>query len=106
MTRLPEPGKDSGTWGTVLNDYLSVEHTGDGTLKKAADITQAKNDAATALSTAQSAGTNLTAHVNAVDPHAAASYAILAGGGRRIFVQSTDPAGSAQNGDIWIDTSV
>lgn len=33
MTRLPNPGSDSGTWGTLLNDYLGVEHNADGTLR-------------------------------------------------------------------------
>ena len=33
MTRLPQPGSDAGTWGQVLNDYLSVIHKTDGTLK-------------------------------------------------------------------------
>mgnify|MGYP001443968856 CR=1 FL=1 len=33
MPRLPIPGKDSGTWGTILNDYLSQSHNTDGTLK-------------------------------------------------------------------------
>jgi len=32
MPRLPKPGGDDGTWGQVLNDYLSVEHQSDGTL--------------------------------------------------------------------------
>ena len=31
-TRLPIPGNDDGTWGQVLNDFLSVEHNPDGTL--------------------------------------------------------------------------
>ncbi|HSD56026.1 MAG TPA: hypothetical protein VLA92_02635 [Candidatus Saccharimonadales bacterium] len=31
MARLPVPGDDSGTWGTLLNDFLSVEHNTDGT---------------------------------------------------------------------------
>jgi len=31
MARLPVPGNDSGAWGNVLNDYLSVEHNPDGT---------------------------------------------------------------------------
>lgn len=31
--RLPTPGSDDGTWGTVLNDYLGVVHNVDGTLK-------------------------------------------------------------------------
>ncbi len=33
MSRLPIPGADSGTWGSVLNDYLSQSHKADGTLK-------------------------------------------------------------------------
>ncbi len=33
MSRLPTPGSDSGTWGTILNDYLSVSLNPDGTLQ-------------------------------------------------------------------------
>ncbi len=33
MPRLPNVGDDSGTWGGILNDYLSVAHTSDGNLK-------------------------------------------------------------------------
>lgn len=33
MSRLPNPGSDSGAWGTILNDYLEVSHNADGTLK-------------------------------------------------------------------------
>ncbi|MFZ2544562.1 MAG: hypothetical protein WAW80_01155 [Candidatus Saccharimonadales bacterium] len=33
MPRLPQPGSDNGTWGTILNDYLSQTHTASGTLK-------------------------------------------------------------------------
>jgi hypothetical protein len=33
MTRLPTPGSDQGQWGDILNDYLSVSHTSDGSLK-------------------------------------------------------------------------
>ncbi|HJP96515.1 MAG TPA: glycosyl hydrolase family 28-related protein [Candidatus Saccharimonadales bacterium] len=33
MARLPNPGSDAGTWGTVLNDFLSVAHNSDGTLQ-------------------------------------------------------------------------
>lgn len=33
MARLPQPGGDNGTWGDVLNDYLSQVHKADGTLK-------------------------------------------------------------------------
>lgn len=33
MPRLPEPGKDAGTWGHVLNDFLGVAHDSTGALK-------------------------------------------------------------------------
>lgn len=33
MARLPSPGSDSGTWGTILNEFLEVAHESDGTLK-------------------------------------------------------------------------
>ncbi|HJQ08070.1 MAG TPA: glycosyl hydrolase family 28-related protein [Candidatus Saccharimonadales bacterium] len=49
MTRLPIPGSDSGTWGAILNDFLSVEHNEDGTLKDAArlaSVTGKADDAA------------------------------------------------------------
>ena len=36
--RLPTPGGDDGDWGSILNDFLSVEHNTDGTLKRSADI--------------------------------------------------------------------
>jgi hypothetical protein len=31
MARLPVVSSDDGTWGTILNEYLSVEHNSDGT---------------------------------------------------------------------------
>lgn len=52
MPRLPQSGQDAGTWGDILNDYLSVEHNSDGTLKKASDITSAKAAADQALAVA------------------------------------------------------
>lgn len=33
MARLPIPGSDAGSWGQILNDYLSQTHNTDGTLK-------------------------------------------------------------------------
>ncbi len=32
MARLPQVGGDSGSWGDILNDFLSVAHDDDGTL--------------------------------------------------------------------------
>lgn len=39
MARLPVPGQDDGVWGNVLNDFLTVEHNSDGTLKIRTDGT-------------------------------------------------------------------
>lgn len=39
MTRLPVPGSDDDKWGSILNDFLSVEHQVDGMLKIRTDGT-------------------------------------------------------------------
>jgi hypothetical protein len=41
MARLPTPGSDSGTWGDILNDFLSVEHDTVGKLKTGSGSTLA-----------------------------------------------------------------
>ncbi|MGH7196813.1 MAG: hypothetical protein ACREGJ_03555 [Candidatus Saccharimonadales bacterium] len=122
MPRLPVPGSDENTWGDILNEYLSVEHNSDGTLKPTGSLADKytkpaggipKSDLSsgvqTSLDAADTANTytdsEVASHASAADPHASAAYAIMVGGGRRIFVQATDPGGSAQNGDLWIDTS-
>jgi hypothetical protein len=33
MARLPVPGGDDGSWGEILNNFLSIEHNSDGTQK-------------------------------------------------------------------------
>ncbi len=47
MARLPVPGGDDGAWGTLLNDYLLVEHNPDGTHKggRLASLLVAASDA-------------------------------------------------------------
>jgi hypothetical protein len=39
MSRLPSPGSDDGAWGTILNDFLSVELDANGILKARTDGT-------------------------------------------------------------------
>ncbi|TAK89714.1 hypothetical protein EPO04_01250 [Patescibacteria group bacterium] len=39
MPRLPQPGQDNGTWGELLNEYLSVELDSAGNLKLRTDGT-------------------------------------------------------------------
>lgn len=36
MARLPIPGSDDGSWGTILNDFLEVAHNDDGSIKSSA----------------------------------------------------------------------
>lgn len=55
MSRLPEPGKDAGRWGDILNDFLLKEHNSDGSLKRTSDITTALSTAQTAQTTANAA---------------------------------------------------
>lgn len=43
MTRLPDPGGDSGIWGEILNEFLSVEHNSDGTLKASGSLAEKAN---------------------------------------------------------------
>lgn len=33
MARLPQPGADQGSWGEILNNFLSQAHSSDGALK-------------------------------------------------------------------------
>lgn len=51
MSRQPQPGSDNGTWGVVLNDYLSVAHGTDGTLN--AGIVTTTSIAANAVTNAK-----------------------------------------------------
>jgi len=41
VSRLPVVGQDDDIWGEILNDFLTVEHNNDGTLKKAGSIASA-----------------------------------------------------------------
>jgi hypothetical protein len=38
VARLPSPGGDNNTWGTILNEFLTVEHNADGTLKSSGSL--------------------------------------------------------------------
>ncbi|HSE29691.1 MAG TPA: hypothetical protein VLA77_03865 [Candidatus Saccharimonadales bacterium] len=45
MSRLPTPGSDNGTWGSVLNDFLLVSLNSDGTLRPSAVSNKADDSA-------------------------------------------------------------
>ena len=63
MARLPVPGSDDGTWGDLLNVFLSVEHNADGTLKTSGSLS-AKADTTTTITgtSSVSGGGNLAAN--------------------------------------------
>lgn len=62
MPRLPIPGSDGGQWGDILNEYLSVSHNNDGTIKPSALPPSQPNNGATGATgpngTAGSTGAN------------------------------------------------
>lgn len=51
MPRLPTPGKDAGSWGNLLNDFLSREHNPDGSLKRGPEIDELTSQTATLQAT-------------------------------------------------------
>lgn len=58
MTRLPIPGSDAGSWGTILNEYLSVALNADGSLK---DVAQSQVTGLTASLAAKANATRVIA---------------------------------------------
>ena len=54
VSRLPTPGGDPGSWGTVLNDFLLNVHNTDGTLKDGL-VSNAKLDSSLQTSLASAA---------------------------------------------------
>jgi hypothetical protein len=55
MARLPQPGADDGTWGDVLNDFLSQVHTPSGALKPDAVSASSLQDDSVTSTTLQDA---------------------------------------------------
>lgn len=80
MARLPNPGSDENTWGTILNDYLSVEHNADGTLKNAATKTYVD----TADITGPAAVTLTDAATIATDASLGSHFRVTLGGNRTL----------------------
>ncbi len=59
MARLPIPGSDDGAWGDILNDYLSVAHDTDGTIKASAvDASAIQDNSVTESKLNTGSGTN------------------------------------------------
>lgn len=100
MARLPQPGNDKGTWGSILNDFLSVEHNADGSQK---DIAQSK---VTGLS--DSLDTKQDALVSGTSLKTINSQSLLGSGNITITPGSGDvvgPASSVDNAIARFDTT-
>ncbi len=79
MTRLPQPGKDSGTWGDILNDYLSQSHKTDGSLKDNTVGTSQLKDNSVGAAQLQAASVGASQlQDNAVGPSQLATNAVTA----------------------------
>ena len=82
MARLPIPGADDGTWGDILNNYLSIEHNSDGTQKT---LNIAKGG--TGATTVEGARSNLG--INSNIP---------------LYIQGSNPGGSSPF--LWVQTGL
>ncbi len=43
MPRLPQIGTDTGSWGTLLNEFLRVSHREDGSLRNIINVINVKD---------------------------------------------------------------
>jgi len=82
MARLPIPGGDSGNWGKILNNFLSIEHNSDGTQK-----TLSISKGGTSATNADDARKNLGISSNIP-----------------IYVQNNNPGTSSPH--LWIQTGL
>lgn len=60
VARLPIPGSDVGSWGTVLNQFLSVSHDSTGALIPATVLAAISDESIVATKLSSSVQTNLT----------------------------------------------
>jgi len=108
VARLPIVGGDNGSWGQILNDFLSQEHNPDGTLKR---IGQA-NGIATLNSSGQLSAAqippaiDLTNRVVQVNKNQDNTWPVRPSAERVMWVGvgNPDPPYTTA-GDVWIDTS-
>lgn len=111
--RLPTPGSDDGTWGDILNDFLSVSHASDGTLNPGvvsdatisggAAISKSKlsTDVQTSLSSADSA----VQSVNSKSPASGDVSLTASDVGAIAGIKATTAPSSPATNDLWYDST-
>ena len=75
MARLPIVGSDNDSWGTVLNEYLSVSLNTDGTIKSSA-ISSKIGTATGSPTTVTNVWVGTQVQYNALTPNANTLYFI------------------------------
>ncbi len=102
MTRLPTPGSDNGTWGSILNDFLLASHNADGSLKISTDGTldNKVNTTDSRLSDSRTPKTHASTHLpGGNDAIAWGDYIVRSGA-----LASRPAASSTLNGVLYIAT--
>lgn len=86
MSRLPVPGQDEGTWGAILNEYLTQTLTSDGQLNAGSvGTTQLQNESVTSAKLASAVQTSLARAddailtVNGQTPNGSGDVTVAAG---------------------------
>lgn len=111
MTRLPTPGSDDGVWGSILNDFLSVEHNSDGSLKALGSLASKVDSNDPRLTDARTPTIHANTHaLGGSDPITATNIGAVSanGGGKETTstttVSGTTPTINLSNGNVQMLT--
>lgn len=101
MARLPQPGGDAGQWGDILNEYLSVAHNADGTIRNQTVGTVQLVDSAVSGSKLAAADA-ANGRVLALDASSATGlrWVAASGGGSSDPTMGGDLSGTASNAQL------
>jgi hypothetical protein len=102
MARLPVPGSDDGTWGSVLNDYLTVSHDADGTIKAGSvDTSAIQNNSVSGVKIQDDSVTNAKLNTGSgVDGNVLTKDAASSGGFKWAAVGGGGAPSGAAGGDL------
>lgn len=103
MSRLPTPGGDDNTWGTILNDFLSIEHNTDGSLKIRTDGTLITSDVSTQRVEASRNGTlvGTRKRINVIEGSGVTITATDNAGSNRVDLTFAASSKTFRHGQSW-----